>query len=132
MSIKNSCVFLFTGHRLDRVLLLRNHKGKWMLPGGMIDQGETPFQAMKREFKEETGCNLPWISGVKKFDFHGHTWIYLAYTFNVIGPFKVNSEAAAMKFVKIKDIFDYDLRGCVKKSMSEMFKRGLLDPSIFK
>ena len=86
---------------------------------------------MKREFREETGCDLPWLSDVKKFDFHGHTRIYLAYTFNVVGPFKVNSEAAAMKFVKIKDIFDYDLRGCVKKSMVEIVQEGSSGPVYF-
>lgn len=27
----------------------------WMIPGGTIDHNETPWKAMKREFKEETG-----------------------------------------------------------------------------
>lgn len=30
-------------------------KGKWMFPAGFIDYGEHPLEAVKREFKEETG-----------------------------------------------------------------------------
>jgi len=32
--------------------------GKWNLPGGGIDQGETPIKAAKREALEETSINL--------------------------------------------------------------------------
>lgn len=32
--------------------------GKWNGVGGKIDPGETPIQAMRREFREETGVDL--------------------------------------------------------------------------
>ena len=41
------------GNRRE-VLLLRCFKN-WDFPKGMIDQGEDPFSAAKREFSEETG-----------------------------------------------------------------------------
>jgi mutator protein MutT len=34
---------------------LRTHAGQWALPGGRLDQGETPIQAALRELEEELG-----------------------------------------------------------------------------
>ena len=39
-------------------LLMIFRRGKWDLPKGKIDQGETPPQAAIREVKEETGLSM--------------------------------------------------------------------------
>ena len=43
-----------------RVLLARSvsaiHGSTWTLPGGRVEQGEDPFDAVIREVAEETGC----------------------------------------------------------------------------
>lgn len=48
--------------RDNKILLTkRNHepfKGHWCIPGGHIDFGEEPEQAIKREVKEETGLTV--------------------------------------------------------------------------
>lgn len=36
-----------------KILCLKDHGGKWELPGGRIDFGENPEQALAREFSEE-------------------------------------------------------------------------------
>ena len=45
--------------RDGRVLLARHTygggKGKWIVPGGYLENGESPEDAVKREFMEETG-----------------------------------------------------------------------------
>lgn len=41
-----------------RVLLLRNGRGEWDLPGGRPDPGEDFPAALKREVREETGLDV--------------------------------------------------------------------------
>ena len=41
-----------------RPLTLRRHAGQWALPGGRIDDGETPEGAALRELREEVGLDL--------------------------------------------------------------------------
>jgi len=40
----------------ERVLLARMREGNWTLPGGGVEHGEDPFDAVIREVAEETGC----------------------------------------------------------------------------
>ncbi len=42
----------------DRVLLLRNERDEWELPGGRIEIGESPEECVVREIAEETGWRV--------------------------------------------------------------------------
>ena len=50
--------------RKDRVLLIRHHPrtgwdpAKWFTPGGVIEEGELPEEALRREIKEEVGLEV--------------------------------------------------------------------------
>ena len=57
------CSFLFSLDR-RRVLLIRKNRPAWQAGklngiGGKIEPGETPREAARREFREETGLDLP-------------------------------------------------------------------------
>ena len=47
--------------RDGRVLLLKNEREEWELPGGKLERGEDPAVCVAREITEETG--LPVITG---------------------------------------------------------------------
>jgi len=55
--------FLFSEDRSQVVLILKDHpefqRGKFNAIGGKIRPGESPFQAMRREFLEEAGVDIP-------------------------------------------------------------------------
>lgn len=43
-----------------RLLLVKpNYREHWLLVGGLLDEGESPEQACRREVKEEIGIDLP-------------------------------------------------------------------------
>ena len=56
--------FLFRCHYTEVCLLLKNRpdwqKGRWNAIGGHIEPGETPLQAMTREFQEEADLEEDW------------------------------------------------------------------------
>jgi mutator protein MutT len=43
---------------LTRISVAGHHTGSWTLPGGGIDHGESPHEAVAREVREETGLTV--------------------------------------------------------------------------
>jgi 8-oxo-dGTP pyrophosphatase MutT (NUDIX family) len=41
-----------------RILLVQHVEGRWQLPGGAVDPGERPAEAMRRECREEAGIEV--------------------------------------------------------------------------
>nr|WP_295866783.1 NUDIX domain-containing protein [uncultured Chitinophaga sp.] len=52
------CVGLIVVENRELLLAFSKNKGAWYLPGGKVDAGETPLQAMQREIKEELNMDL--------------------------------------------------------------------------
>ncbi len=49
------CVAAVILNQENELLLQQKKDGSWSLPAGMIEPGESPYQALVREVKEETG-----------------------------------------------------------------------------
>ncbi|WP_343744909.1 NUDIX domain-containing protein [Chitinophaga sp.] len=53
------CVGLIVVENRELMLAFSKNKNAWYLPGGKVDAGETPLQAMQREIREELNMDLP-------------------------------------------------------------------------
>lgn len=49
---------IFIGGKLVLIRRVRHGREYWVIPGGGVEQGETPKQAAKREAKEEIGIDV--------------------------------------------------------------------------
>ncbi|HEY5668259.1 MAG TPA: NUDIX hydrolase [Candidatus Saccharimonadales bacterium] len=94
-----------------KILLLQESNGQWDLPGGGLDQGEKPHDAIAREVIEETGYAVTQVSEepvafwtVTRPGSPTIKWFaFVAYDVLVTGDFKpaenTNDAAVAWKFV---------------------------------
>ena len=44
------------------------YAGAWLLPGGGVDEGESIEEGLRREMREETGCELDEITPVATYE----------------------------------------------------------------
>jgi 8-oxo-dGTP diphosphatase len=75
----------------------RSEDNKYGLPGGHIDEGETPDQALARELQEELAISVP---DVKRCDFFSHKngKIVLAYTGHAPSDFVMTPSRPEFEF----------------------------------
>ena len=50
--------FVVNKDRTKMLMVYHKKLGKWLAPGGHLEQNETPGQAARREVNEETGIEL--------------------------------------------------------------------------
>jgi hypothetical protein len=113
---------------------------KMGFPGGKADKHERAWDAVRREWKEETGFNFPAISFPGALDFLRFVWkyrdgstagIYVGFTNDIIpiAKFKPNKEIAALHLTLVSDIKaaidgkgDFTVRDSAKASTMAIFK----------
>lgn len=81
------------------------YRGRWALPGGLVEYGETTEEAAKREAKEETGLDVKLIRLIGVYsdptrDPRGHC-VSIAYLAEAIsGEMKAATDAKQAKIFK--------------------------------
>ncbi|HZB26753.1 MAG TPA: NUDIX domain-containing protein [Vicinamibacterales bacterium] len=129
-----------------RVLLARHvETGRWGLPGGGVEPGETPADAAVREFWEETGVfvRLTRLIGVFGSDDHivhyrnGDRTSYVAATFEataVSGRLRADpSELLEVRFVREAEISSLEIAPWMPEILTSLFRGGpLFRPATWK
>lgn len=74
------CVGAMVHDASGRLLLVRRgrdpHRGRWSLPGGRVEPGESPEHAVEREVREETGLVVRAGAPVGRVRIHGDGVVY--------------------------------------------------------
>lgn len=110
-------------------------KGKWSIPGGLVELGETVAKAVVREVKEETNLDvevLRLIDAVdniirdpnRKLQYH---FVILDYFTKLKGgTLQSSSDVLDTRWVRIEEAEDYDLtnnfRDFLKRNKNELAK----------
>lgn len=120
--------------REGRVLLVRRaarpSPGKWSLPGGLVELGETTADAVRREIAEECACDIRVVGVCGVIDrvvrdaegrvrYHYVLVDYLAYVESDVVT--AGSDAAEACWVPIEQVDELD----VTEGLSDMIRRAL-------
>ena len=101
-----------------RVLIAQRPEGKtmaglWEFPGGKVDPGETPEQALIRELQEELGidvtenCLAPFTFASHRYDdFHLLMPLYVCRVWDGVVAAR---EGQTLKWVRVLDLKDYPM-----------------------
>lgn len=72
MDITRVCAAIIKGDKILMVYHQDKDRNYWTFPGGGVDSGETPEQAIVREVLEETGLNSEIVKFLFDSDFKGN------------------------------------------------------------
>jgi len=111
---------LFTQRSLNDDFL----PGYWELPGGGIDYGETPQEALIREIKEECGLGIEIIKPVaaNSYFIRDTQRIEITFLCKVINPsdIKLSHEHSAYKWLKTTEINTIKVTDYIKKIIDSL------------
>jgi 8-oxo-dGTP pyrophosphatase MutT (NUDIX family) len=108
------------------LLLHRMSRDCYELPGGKVDEGESPSETAVREFKEELNCDIELIRkiGEKEFEEDGKVMLYTWFLAKIMeGQTPTISELNIhdhFKHLPINNLEDYSLSSNMKSLVQEL------------
>ena len=134
MSEKHEHVVVITGivKFKDKILLLKRnskmemHPNKWSFPGGKVISGETLFQALQREIKEETNLEIEdtkrYISDYTFTRPSGKNTIGFCFLVNAKNnKVKLSKEFTDLAWIKSEEVENYDILHYLKEEVKKAF-----------
>jgi 8-oxo-dGTP diphosphatase len=121
--------------RGGRVLLVRRGKeplrGRWLVPGGTVELGETLEEAVVREIREETALEVAPLEVLTVFDRIDRHEGRILYHYVIVdylcqylaGEPRAGSDAEAVAFVAEADLPAYDLPPKALEVVRDGFRR---------
>ena len=100
----------------DKVLITRRpdnkrHPGWWEFPGGKVDPGESPGEALIREIREELGAEID-VEGIFEVVYYRYDWgpvLILAYTCRLLTGTLHNLGVTEHRWVHPLDLGDFPI-----------------------
>ena len=122
--------------RDGRVLLIRRGKaplyGRWVVPGGTVELGETLEEALVREMEEETSLRVEPIEVLTVFDRIERDGERVVYHYVIVdylcrwlsGEAKAGSDALDVAWATPEQLAGYDLPPKALEVVQDAFRRG--------
>ena len=103
--MNGASVFVFDKSKKKILLVKRRDVPVWVIPGGGIEENETPEEAAVREAKEESGFYIKILRKVAEYTHIGSDkQNHLFEAVVVGGEATINSEASAVEFCDIDNL----------------------------
>ncbi len=120
-----------------KILLIRRgaepNRGKWSIPGGMVEPGEDPDYAALRELREETGVNgrVIGLFGIYQYverDSEGkvkYHFLLLDYLVEPVGGTpRASSDALELRFTGLREALNLDLTDTTRQLIMDLLDSG--------
>ena len=117
-------------HLVGAVAVIRNERNElllfkhsyqqdkpWGLPGGWVNAGESPAQAIVRELKEESGCSVEIIRLLVACESPRRNHLTVVFVCSQPrGQFVASTEVTDFRYLPLADV-----EGCLEQSQADIF-----------